>query len=189
MLECLQELDRDIFIYLNNLGNSTFDGFWLLATKQQNWAPLFLFIFYLIFKKKGWKNGLLILGFIALLVLVGDQFTNLIKNNIQRIRPCNTPDLTGCIRVLHNTPTFSFFSGHATNSMATTLFVYSILKPYFKYAFLLFLWPLIFAYSRIYVGVHYPGDILTGYAVGAALGFAFYKIYARVEQKYFPSDL
>lgn len=187
MLQRLQELDRTLFVYLNSLGNPTFDGFWLFATKQFNWTPLFLIVFYLIFKKKGWKNGLLILGFIALLVLVGDQFTNLIKNLVQRTRPCNTPDLMSTIRILHNTPTFSFFSGHATNSMATTLFVYSILKSHFKYAFLLFLWPLIFAYSRIYVGVHYPGDILTGYVVGATLGFAFYKIYSKVEQKYFPN--
>ncbi|MGH2664962.1 phosphatase PAP2 family protein [Flavobacterium sp.] len=188
MLERLQELDRNLFIYLNSLGNPLFDGFWLVATKQLHWAPVFLIIFYLIFKKKGWKNGLMILLFIALLVLVGDQFTNLIKYAVQRIRPCNNPDLVGVIRILHTTPTFSFFSGHATNSMATTLFVYLILKKHFKYVFLLFLWPLIFAYSRIYIGVHYPGDILAGYVVGATFGFAFYKLYRKTEQKYFPDS-
>lgn len=186
MLKELQELDRAVFIYLNGLGNPTFDSFWLFVTKQLYWTPVFLIIFYLIFKKHGWKHGLLILVFIAFLVLVGDQFTNLIKNIVQRIRPCNNPDLAGTIRILHTTPTFSFFSGHATNSMATTLFVYLILKKHFRYVFLLFLWPLVFAYSRIYIGVHYPGDILTGYVVGAILGFAFYKLYQKVQQKYFP---
>ena len=189
MLEQLQELDRNLFVYLNGLGNPVFDGFWLAVTKQLHWAPVFLGIFYLIFKKKGWKHGLMILLFIALLVLVGDQFTNLIKNIVQRIRPCNNPDLVGTIRILHSTPTFSFFSGHATNSMATTLFVYLILRKHFKYVFLLFLWPMIFAYSRIYIGVHYPGDILTGYTVGATLGFIFYKVYLKAQQKYFPETL
>jgi undecaprenyl-diphosphatase len=65
--------------------------------------------------------------------------------------------------------------------MATMVFLYMILKKYYKYAFLIFLYPIIFAYSRIYLGVHFPTDILTGYVFGATLGFGFYSVY----QKYF----
>jgi undecaprenyl-diphosphatase len=74
---------------------------------------------------------------------------------------------------------FSFFSGHATNSMASTVFGYMILKRYYKHAYLLFLFPLIFAYSRIYLGLHFPTDILTGYTFGAISGFIGYKLYAK----------
>jgi len=186
MLQSLKELDREVFIYLNGLGNPTFDPFWIIATKQLNWIPLFLLLLVLIFQKKGAKNTLLILLFVALLIICCNEFTDLIRNSVKRIRPCNNLQLRSSIRMLHHTPTFSFFSGHASNSMAASIFIYSILRKYFKYAYFLFLWPMIFAYSRIYVGVHYPIDILTGYVVGATFGFVFYKLYAIAEQKYFP---
>ena len=73
--------------------------------------------------------------------------------------------------------------------MASTVVVFMILKKHYKYAFLLFFFPLIFAYSRIYLGLHYPLDILTGYTVGAILGYSFYKLYQLVLKKYFPELL
>jgi undecaprenyl-diphosphatase len=63
--------------------------------------------------------------------------------------------------------------------MATTVLVFSLLRPYYKYAVLLFLFPLIFAYSRIYLGLHYPGDILTGYFFGAGYGYLTYRLYRK----------
>lgn len=189
MWDRIIELDRELFVFLNGLGSLKYDFFWVMFTQQMYWIPYFLLILYFIFEKKGIKNALIILLFVAVLVAVGDQFTNLVKNNVQRIRPCNDIDLMNIIRVRHRTLTYSFFSGHATNSMAVTLFVFLIIKKHFKYTFLLFIWPLIFAYSRIYVGVHFPLDILTGYCVGAILGFAFYKLYAYILQKYKPEFL
>jgi undecaprenyl-diphosphatase len=92
--------------------------------------------------------------------------------------------LKNIIRIVKPSDSYSFFSGHATNSMATTVFVFLIIRRYYKYALLLFLFPLIFAFSRIYLGLHFPTDILTGYAFGATFGFVFYKIY----QKYILKD-
>ena len=158
---------------------------WLFITKQLHWTPIFLLVFYLLFKKVGWKNLLIILVSIALLLTVTDQFTNLVKYTFQRLRPCNDPQINTIIRIVKDSETFSFFSGHAANSMATTVFIYQILKRHYKYAFLLFLFPLIFAYSRIYLGLHFPGDILTGYTVGVIFGFSFHKLYQIVQKKYF----
>ena len=186
MFEKIIQFDRELLVYLNNLGSTPFDYFWVLATHQKNWAPLFLIMLLVIFYKKGLKNTLIIVLFISLIVFAGDQMANLVKNTVQRLRPCNDLDIKNTIRILHNTPTFSYFSGHATNSMSTTLFIFLIMKRYYKYLFLIFLWPLIFAYSRIYVGVHFPLDILSGYLFGAFLGFTFYKIYQFVLEKYFP---
>ena len=179
MLEKIIALDKELFVFLNGLGSPTFDGLWLFITKQTNWTPIFLLVFYLIYKKVGLKNlGIMIL-FIAFLVLICDQTANLFKYTFERLRPCNDLQIKDIIRVVKQSDTFSFFSGHATNSMATTVFVYLIMRKYYKHIYLLFLFPLIFAYSRIYLGLHFPGDILTGYTFGATFGFLFYKIYQK----------
>jgi undecaprenyl-diphosphatase len=179
MLEKIIALDKELFVFLNGLGSPAFDGLWLFITKQTNWTPIFLLVFYLIYKKVGLKNlGIMIL-FIAFLILICDQTANLFKYTFERLRPCNDLQIKDIIRVVKQSDTFSFFSGHATNSMATTVFVYLIMRKYYKHIYLLFLFPLIFAYSRIYLGLHFPGDILTGYTFGATFGFLFYKIHQK----------
>jgi len=177
MLEKVIALDKELFVFLNGLGSSTYDNLWLIITKQINWTPLFIFIFFLLYKKIGWKNLLIAIVFIALLILLCDQSANLFKDTVQRLRPCNDTEINSIIRVVEKRDSFSFFSGHATNSMATTVFVFLLMRRFYKHTYLLFLFPLIFAYSRIYLGLHFPLDILTGYAFGATFGMLFYKGY------------
>ncbi len=179
MLDKLINLDKQLFVFLNGLGSPVFDSFWLFITQQFNWAPFFIVVFFLLYTRIGVKNFIIAILFIAVLVLICDQTANLFKDTVQRLRPCNDEEIKGIIRIVKDSETFSYFSGHATNSMATTVFVFLILKKYFKYTFLLFLFPLIFAYSRIYLGLHFPLDILSGYAFGATFGFIFYKIYQK----------
>jgi len=150
-----------------------------MITKQAYWSPLFVVIFYLLYKKIGWKNFLLYIVFTAVLILVCDQTANLFKDHFQRLRPCNDEEIKNIIRIVKSSDTFSFFSGHAANSMATTVFAFMILKRYYQHAYWLFLFPLVFAYSRIYLGLHFPTDILTGYIIGGAFGFIFYKLYQK----------
>ncbi|WP_298392774.1 phosphatase PAP2 family protein [Flavobacterium sp.] len=184
MLEKIIAIDKDLLVFLNGLGSESFDGFWLIITKQVYWTPYFLLVFYLLAKKIGWKNFFIALVFIAVLILISDQTSNFFKNHFQRLRPCNDLDIKDIIRRVKPSDSYSFFSGHATNSMATTVFVFLIIRRYYKYTFLLFLFPLVFAFSRIYLGLHFPSDILTGYAFGATFGFIFYKLY----QKYILKD-
>jgi undecaprenyl-diphosphatase len=186
MLEKILSLDQNLFIYLNSLGSEAYDGLWLLITKQVNWIPLFLLLFYIIFKKLGTKQSLYLLLFVAVLLLFTDQITNLFKNGFQRLRPCSDPDINTKIRIVQSRTSFSFFSGHAANTMAVATFLYLIFKKDFKYFWLLFLWPLIFAYSRIYLGLHYPLDIICGYLCGATLGLLMFKLYQKAQKKYFP---
>lgn len=185
-MEELIQLDKAIFLYLNNLGSARWDGLWLIITKQLYWTPIFLIIFYFIIKKIGWKQFGFVVLFLAVLILVTDQMTNLFKYSFERLRPCNDPSLEGQMRSVLVRKSFSFFSGHASNSMATTTFIFLLFRKYFKYSFLLFLFPLIFAYSRIYLGLHFPGDILTGYLFGLFLGTFFYRLYKIMQPKYFP---
>ena len=179
MLEKIIELDKELLIFLNGLGSPTFDGLWLIITKQLNWAPIFLFVLYLMQNKLGWKRFGYYILFMAFLILLCDQTANLFKWYFHRLRPCNDETVNHIIRVVKASPSFSFFSGHATNSMATTVFTFMILKKFYKHAYLLFLFPLIFAYSRIYLGLHFPSDILTGYVFGATIGFICYKLYRK----------
>jgi undecaprenyl-diphosphatase len=186
MLEKIKELDTDLLIYLNGLGSETYDKFWLIITSQLNWTPVFLLMFFLIYRKIGGKQTLYLLLFIAVLIAFTDQTTNLFKTTFQRLRPCNNPEINTIIRVVQSRKSYSFFSGHAANTMAVATFLFMVLKRHFKYLGFLFLWPLIFAYSRIYLGLHYPGDILTGYFFGALFGFLMFKVYQNLKPKYFP---
>ena len=179
MLEKILDFDKQVFIFLNGLGSPTFDSLWLFITKQFNWTPFFLLLTYLLQKRIGWKNLGITVLFIAVILLIGNETVELCKVIFQRLRPCNDPEIKDIIRIVHQTDTFSFFSGHAANSMATMTFIYLILNRYYKYTFFIFLYPLIFAYSRIYLGVHFPSDIITGYTFGALLGSLFYKLYEK----------
>lgn len=186
MLETLLELDKNLFVFLNSLGSEAYDGFWLFITKQINWIPIFALILYLVFKHLGWRHAVLIILVMALLVLLTDQTTNLFKNYFQRLRPVNNTDLDDVIHFVHKRSSFSFISGHASNSMAAAFFLYKVLKPYLKYMGFIFLWPLIFAYSRIYLGLHYPGDILCGYVWGILMALIMLKLYVYLRNRYFP---
>lgn len=188
MLETLLELDKNLFVFLNGLGSETFDGFWLFITKQVNWIPIFAIILYLVFKHLGWRHAVLIIVVMALLILVTDQTTNLFKNGFQRLRPGSDPNLASLIRAVQTRKSFSFISGHASNSMAAAFFLYKVLKPYLKYMGFIFLWPLIFAYSRIYLGLHYPGDILCGYVWGILMSLIMLKLYVYLRDRFFPNQ-
>jgi undecaprenyl-diphosphatase len=186
MLEKILSIDESLFVYLNSLGSETFDGFWLLITKQTTWIPFFLLLLYFIYKKIGQKQTLYLILFVALLLLFTDQITNLFKHTFQRLRPCNNPEIHTIIRIVQSRSSFSFFSGHAANTMAVATFLYQIFKRDYNYLWLLFLWPLIFAYSRIYLSLHYPLDILSGYFFGSIFGFGMFKLYKLIQKKYFP---
>ena len=186
MLEKILALDTELFVYLNGLGSETFDGFWLLITKQTSWIPLFIFLLYLIYTKLGAKQSLYLLLFVGILIVLTDQTANLFKNGVQRLRPCNNPEINSFIRIVQSRSSFGYFSGHATSSMGVATFLYLIFRKDFNYFWLLFLWPLIFAYSRIYLGLHYPIDIISGYLCGAILGFLMFKLYQKAQKRNFP---
>jgi undecaprenyl-diphosphatase len=177
MLEKILSLDTKLFIFLNGLGSPAFDDLWLIITKQAYWTPFFLFLAYLLYKKIGLKNLGIVLIFVALILVCCNESVEFFKITFKRLRPCNDPEIKDFIRIVHQSNSFSFFSGHAANSMATMTFLFLILKKHYNYIFLIFLYPLIFAYSRIYLGVHYPTDIFTGYVFGLVYGILFYKIY------------
>lgn len=185
MFETLIQKDRAILIYLNNLGTEQWDPFWLFITNQLNWAPLFLLIIYLIFKHFGLKKGGFIFVFMILMVAFSDQFTNIIRGTFERLRPNNDLRISQLLRTLIEPQSYSFTSGHATTSMTFSVFVWMLFKEKHSYIKFIFIFPLIFAYSRLYLGVHYPIDILTGATIGTVIGCTFYKLHLLLGRKFF----
>lgn len=188
MLERILEIDKAVFLWLNSLGSETFDPIWLVITRFTSWFPVFAVFLYLAFKRLGWKHALLLIGCVALLLTITDQATNLFKFYFERLRPVNNPDFDGIMREVQIRKSFSFISGHASNSMAVAYFLYRVLHPYIKWMGFFFLFPMIFAYSRIYLGLHYPLDILCGYAFGILTATIVLLLYARLRDKYFPQE-
>jgi len=185
MFDILIQKDKQLLIYLNSLGSEQWDPFWLFITNQLNWAPLFLLIIFLIFKNFGWKKGGFLFVFLIFMVAFSDQFTNLIRGIFERLRPNNDTSINHVLRTLITPQSYSFTSGHATTSMTFSVFIFILFKEQYKYIKFIFIFPLVFAYSRLYLGVHFPIDILSGATVGSILGFTFFKIHALLQRKLF----
>nr|WP_299383883.1 phosphatase PAP2 family protein [Allomuricauda sp.] len=182
MLEQLLQWDQDTFVYLNGLGIAKYDLFWSTVTKISTWIPLFLLfliLFALKFPKKQAINRILnVIGLALFITLI----TFLAKSIFKRPRPCNDESLNTFIRILDTPSDYSFFSGHAASSVAIATLVYLLLRTKINWGALFFVWPLLFSYSRIYVGVHYPLDIMAGGLVGLFSGLLFYRFHKTIER-------
>lgn len=178
MIEQLLDYDTELFLFLNNLGSTTWDGLWLVITNKLTFIPLYAVLLFLLYKKYGAKSMLIFVVVIALMITFTDQITNVFKRGFERPRPCGEADLIDQMRFIAvRCGKYGFFSGHSSNSMAAAVFAGLMLKPYYKnLIFILLFWSAVVAYSRIYVGVHYPLDILCGLTFGAISGVLFYKL-------------
>ncbi|MBS3739642.1 MAG: phosphatase PAP2 family protein [Psychroflexus sp.] len=185
MMDTLIELDQSIFLYLNNLGSTRFDTLWLIITNKWASIPLYLLLIYLLFKNFGVKQTVITLLVVALMITLTDQLSYAVKHSVMRLRPCGEPRLEGLGRFVAECGSYGYFSGHATSSFALAIFLGLIFKNHYKYSFIaLIIWALLVSYSRIYVGVHYPGDILTGMLVGTTIGTGCYYLNKFAQKKY-----
>lgn len=179
MWEELIEHDKELFLFLNHLGSPTWDGFWMFITNKFTAIPLYFALLLLTYKQFGLKKLVFVLVTVALMILVTDQLSNFFKYGIRRLRPCYDSDLNGLIRLVKNScgGKFGFFSAHAANSFAVAFFFTFLLRSKFRYIgiFLMF-WAVLVGYSRIYIGVHFPLDVLTGGLIGLIFGGIFWKL-------------
>lgn len=179
MWEYLNEADRELFIYLNGLGIEQYDEFWVFVTKIEHWTPLYLLFVVLYFKIYKKNVALKGVGLTIAIFLFTLALTEVTKNAVGRLRPNNALELEGLIRVLQTPTNFSFFSGHAAVSFAITTFVVCAMRHRYRWVYLFFIWPVLFVMSRVFVGVHYPSDLLVGIVVGTSIALVAWKFFGQ----------
>tara|TARA_B100001250_G_scaffold300496_1_gene262194 strand:+ start:94 stop:669 length:576 start_codon:yes stop_codon:yes gene_type:complete len=181
MIENLIEIDKQIFIFLNNLGSETWDFFWLfLSNRMVMFCIIMLFVIYHCYKIEIKKSFFIISFFIICLGITDFLHVLLFKNLFMRLRPCWETDIVSQIRplLLDCGGQYGFISGHAANSAAmVTFLIYSFknMNKFLKY--ILLIWVLFVSYSRIYLAKHYPLDIVVGIAFGCLIGVLTFNIY------------
>ena len=183
MHELIQE-DKSLFLFLNNLGNTSFDQLWIMISATWIWVPLYVIFLYLLFKNYHLRNLIFILIFIALGVTFSDQLAGIFKTGVSRLRPCHDPTLNGLMRDVKCGGQFGFYSSHAANTFFIATFMSLLLYKKFRFLpYILFTWAIIVSYSRIYLGVHFPLDILMGGLMGFFTGGFFASLALKVIQK------
>lgn len=181
MLDTLIELDKELLLFLNSFHVSWLDPVMYWITKTFFWLPLYLFLLYLViinFKKDTW---IILIG-IVITILLTDQITSgFMKPFFERLRPSREPSLQGLVHLVNGYTggKYGFASSHAANTFATALFFWLLFKERYRWMWILFVWAVVMTYTRIYLGVHYPGDILVGMLIGlgaAWIGFTAQKL-------------
>ena len=195
----MKNLDQDLFLSFNQSGSENWDFFWTLLTDKYLALPVFAILLLIILIKFKFKTAFVVGVFMVALIGVTDLFSSVVKNSVERPRPCsvNSP-ITDEVRIVSDgvfgsltasneekCEKFSFFSAHAAVSVALALFFGLILKRFSPFwLFALIIWAILVSISRIYLGFHYPSDILVGALVGALFGILFYTLLQR-SKKYF----
>ncbi len=179
-MEALSTIDSDLFLFLNGLHADWMDGVMVLITQMWVWLPLYLLLIYWTVKQYGKRCWWIFLA-VALVVLCSDQLSaHVCKPLFQRLRPCYNADLQGLIHLPKGMAggQYGFVSSHAANTFAIAAFLTAALRKKYKWmGIALYLWAFISSYSRIYIGYHYPGDILCGAVLGILVGLTLWKVF------------
>jgi len=179
MIDQLVQFDRDLFFAINNgLSNGFFDWLMPILRDRYTWVLLYLSIIVFSIKNYG-KQGFIMILFLVMTFGISDFISSsVIKPNVQRLRPCNETEIKTKVNNLVDCGTgYSFPSSHATNHFAIAVFL--IMMFYHKWKVILpigILWAASISFAQIYVGVHYPIDILTGGLLGSSIGLGMSKI-------------
>jgi undecaprenyl-diphosphatase len=179
MLKILNTWDTDVFLAINGWHNSFFDIVMSLASNILVWIPLFIiFLYYLVrqYDRRAW----MILIFAGIMIAISDQTSvHLFKDVFQRLRPCHNPELENIVHLVngHCGGQYGFVSSHAFNIFGLAVYLSMILGRKLRYfTVFVMLWAALIGYSRVYLGVHYPGDVLVGALCGSLLGWLMAKL-------------
>lgn len=177
MIDELIELDKKMLIFLNGFHTPILDPVMLLITKTFFWTPLYLFLIFLLFKNFKSQAWFILIG-AGLTILLCDQITStFMKPFFARLRPSQDPSMQAVLHFVdgYRGGLYGFASGHAANTMGIALFLWLTLRSVYRWVWIIFIWALLMTYTRIYLGVHYPGDIFVGGLIGLLCGWIGFK--------------
>ena len=181
MLEFLNNLDEKLFLLLNSLSAPWLDPVMFALTDARYWIPFFLIIMVSLVYKFKWQTVSILL-FLTIAIICADQLSaSLLKPWIGRLRPSHNPELKNLIHTVYGYRggQFGFVSSHAANAFAIATFIWLSARKKVSWIWIMFIWAILFSYTRIYLGVHYPGDIVFGALLGASIGWLMYQLMKR----------
>ncbi|MCK5137534.1 MAG: phosphatase PAP2 family protein [Bacteroidales bacterium] len=183
-MDWLLQLDSRLFLVINGFHNETWDGIMWWISGKTTWWPFYLLVLAFLGWKKGWQVLPMILFMIVIITITDQTSVHLFKNQFQRLRPCHEPALEGLVHLVNNKcgGQFGFISSHAANAMGVAMLVTVWIRKCW-FTFIMIAWAILIAYSRVYLGVHYPGDVLVGGLWGAGCGWLVYILFLRIINK------
>ena len=194
-MSSLNEIDHQLTLAINGSDSLFWDNVMYTVTDTFSWTLVIIVLLAIIFKNNTWKEALMVYVAMILLIIVADRIcSGIVKPLVARWRPTQDPQLMYLVDVVrgYRGGRFGFFSGHACNTMCMAMFLSWLFRST-KVTLTLFFWSLSTTFTRLYLGVHYLGDVCVGFIVGAILGFGFYwlmehYVHPRIGKTRFISD-
>ena len=187
MLDFLIEFDQQFFLLLNSAHNSLFDNVMVAMSNRFVWIPLYAYLLFVIIKRYKLNSLYIVLMTVVLITLCDQASVHLFKNVFLRLRPCHEPALDGLVHIVNNHcgGQYGFVSSHAANVFGLAVFLGKMLKPASRHWMtFLIIWAIVVSYSRIYLGVHYPFDILGGALLGILLARLIFFVLSIIDKRY-----
>lgn len=184
----LIRLDEALFVKINRDWSSAgLDNIMTLLSNPYTWIPLYVLFVVLIFKIKGYNGIWFVIGMVLSFAVSDLVSSRVFKPLFKRVRPCNTEHLHARIPYKKSN-SYGFVSSHAANHAALAIFMMLLLGTSRKWRWLLALWALAVSYSRVYLGVHYPGDVIGGMLLGVLTGWSLFRLTQYLVKKYLWKD-